>query len=577
MPPNSGNETGFTVERSTDGSDWQLVTTVAANATNYTDADATWNTRYYRVEATSPAGPSSYAFATSQVGPGQVGFWQFGESAGSTAAVDSSGFGNTAALQVGATLTPSGHNGNGLTLDGRTGYVAVPDAPSLNPTSQMTLAAWVNALDWIDARHIIEKGSDGADDQYRLTEEGGKLTFAIAGVGSVSSGLPSTGAWHHIAATYDGSQLRLYVDAQFVAATNATGAIPATSGDLAIGGHPGDSSELSHFRGMIDDVDVENVALTAEEVTTLADTSPPAIPSNWSEADVGSPDLTGSASYAAGTWTVAGGGADIAGNADQFHFVYQDLVGDGSIVASLGDMSNDDAKAGVMFRDGTSAGAAFAAVVMDGVNGVAFEWRDAGGSTQTVDVADVRCPVWVKLARAGNDFSALYSFDGTSWTQIDTTRTLTMATTANVGLVVSGRNAAPLASATFADTAIVAAHVTPGAPINVVATAAGPHSVDLSWSNSSTGQTGIQVFASTDGSTYTQIGTAAGDATSFTATDLLSSQTYHFRLRAAAGPLVSADSAVATVTTPFAPNVPSGLIATFVSGSEIDLGPVSKQ
>src|SRR6185503_20753211 len=43
-----------------------------------------------------------------------------------------------------------------------------------------------------------------------------------------------------------------------------------------------------------------------------------ALPAGWSDADIGSPGLAGSASEASGDWTVTGGGADIWNAADQF-------------------------------------------------------------------------------------------------------------------------------------------------------------------------------------------------------------------------------------------------------------------
>jgi gliding motility-associated-like protein len=58
---NSTNETGFEIERSTDGINFTLVTTVAANSTSYTDINLTQSTQYYyRVRAAGSAGKSAY-------------------------------------------------------------------------------------------------------------------------------------------------------------------------------------------------------------------------------------------------------------------------------------------------------------------------------------------------------------------------------------------------------------------------------------------------------------------------------------------------------------------------------------
>src|SRR4029077_5861855 len=54
----------------------------------------------------------------------------------------------------------------------------------------------------------------------------------------------------------------------------------------------------------------------------------PTLPSIWSDGDIGSTGLAGSAGYANGVFTVTGAGAQIYGTADAFHFVYQPLSGD---------------------------------------------------------------------------------------------------------------------------------------------------------------------------------------------------------------------------------------------------------
>ena len=47
------------------------------------------------------------------------------------------------------------------------------------------------------------------------------------------------------------------------------------------------------------------------------------LPINWTDADIGSPGLAGSAGDTNGNWTVFGGGTDIYGTSDQFNYAYQ--------------------------------------------------------------------------------------------------------------------------------------------------------------------------------------------------------------------------------------------------------------
>src|SRR4029077_487832 len=81
------------------------------------------------------------------------------------------------------------------------------------------------------------------------------------------------------------------------------------------------------------------------------------LPSSWLDQDVGSTGLAGSASYANGVFTVKGAGAQIYGTADAFHFVYQPLSGDGTIIARLVSVQGGSGYVapGVMIRETLNA------------------------------------------------------------------------------------------------------------------------------------------------------------------------------------------------------------------------------
>ncbi|PYV39521.1 MAG: hypothetical protein DMG06_22945, partial [Acidobacteria bacterium] len=147
------------------------------------------------------------------------------------------------------------------------------------------------------------------------------------------------------------------------------------------------------------------------------------LPTPWAHQDVGSVGVTGTASYSSGTFTIKGSGADIWGSADEFHYVYQPLSGDGQIVARVATQQNTDAwaKAGVMIRETLGASSVHALVAITPGNGSAFQCRpNTGGiSTHTVG-STVTAPYWLKLVRSGNSFSAYQSSNGTSWALMGT-------------------------------------------------------------------------------------------------------------------------------------------------------------
>jgi hypothetical protein len=90
-------------------------------------------------------------------------------------------------------------------------------------------------------------------------------------------------------------------------------------------------------------------------------------------------------------------------------------------------------------------------------NGVTFQWRDTYGVVPNfVNVTGLQAPVWVQLVRAGDVFSAYYSTDAITWTQLGSTYTVVMNSTALVGLAVTAHNNGVLNTATFDNLSLVA-------------------------------------------------------------------------------------------------------------------------
>ena len=146
--------------------------------------------------------------------------------------------------------------------------IAIKDRPGLNPTKAITLAAWVNARDWDTNRRIMQKGDE--DNQYRLLAEGGKLLFDLAGVGRLEGPLPAAREWHHVAATYDGHAMRLYVDGKVVAEKDAGGTISVTGNALHIGTKNSKAIPDDYFLGDMDKIMVWETALPPEHIAALA-------------------------------------------------------------------------------------------------------------------------------------------------------------------------------------------------------------------------------------------------------------------------------------------------------------------
>ncbi len=169
----------------------------------------------------------------------------------------------------GATWT-IGRFGNALSFDGMNDWVTVPDAASLDLTSGMTLEAWVlpTALGAAWRTAIIKEGS--GELRLRAVREHGDEPSERArrhGRHRPRPPRPGGASARRVGAsrgTYDGTNLRLYVDGNLVGTQAATGSISVSTGVLRIGGNnvwPGE-----FFQGRIDEVRVYNRALTQGQI-----------------------------------------------------------------------------------------------------------------------------------------------------------------------------------------------------------------------------------------------------------------------------------------------------------------------
>jgi hypothetical protein len=197
---------------------------------------------------------------------GLVAAWGFNEGTGTTTG-DSSTNGNTGTLMNGPTWT-TGKNGGALQFDGATTLVRVNDSNSLHLSTASTFEAWiyptVALAGWrtiiqkeVDAYFFTASGGGGNLPTSGGTFNGTCCTFVIA-----PSVLP-VNSWTHVAATYDGAQLRFYVNGALVASTLVSGSYQVNTNPLWIGGN---AVYGEYFQGKLDDLRVYNRALTQAEI-----------------------------------------------------------------------------------------------------------------------------------------------------------------------------------------------------------------------------------------------------------------------------------------------------------------------
>ncbi len=208
-----------------------------------------------------------------------------------------------------------------------------------------------------------------------------------------------------------------------------------------------------------------NVAVNASSGTGSA----PA----WSSGDVGSPSIAGLSTVSGGTFSVTGAGRDIWGNADQFQYIYQQMTGDVEVIARLAGLqaTNVWTKAGVMIRESLAPGSRHAFMAGTGSSGWAFQRRIAtDGVSDHTSGPSGSAPGWVRLVREGSLFSAYHSTNGSTWTLVGSD-TISVASTAYVGLAVTSHNTGSAAVATFTNVTVRAVSAGNNQPPSVTLTA----------------------------------------------------------------------------------------------------------
>ncbi|MFG6200459.1 LamG-like jellyroll fold domain-containing protein [Nonomuraea sp. JJY05] len=250
--------------------------------------------------------------------PGLVAAYGMNEGSGSSV-TDASGRNNTGTAT--SATWGNGKYGKALSFNGSSSMVTVADAASLRLTTGMTLSAWVNpatvaSTPW---KSVMTK---------ELSNDGASYALYAANGGGVPSGWVQTGpetpstadgtsplpvnSWSHLALTYDGTTLRLFVNGQQVDQTTMSGSLYDDGSPLRIGGNV---VWNEYFSGLIDEVRIYNRAQTTTEIQTdmttpIGGTSPP---DTQAPTAPGSLAATGGAGSAQLAWTASTDNAGVAG------------------------------------------------------------------------------------------------------------------------------------------------------------------------------------------------------------------------------------------------------------------------
>ncbi|UCC23193.1 MAG: LamG domain-containing protein [Planctomycetota bacterium] len=291
---------------------------------------------------------SDYAFSVT-LSP--VGHWKMDDDGPNTAVLDSSGYGNHGTAQQNTSvLHTEGRIDGALTFDGISDYVDCGADVSLALTS-WSMSAWIyRSTDSGSYERIISKSNRTGYDYWFQIQPTGVMQAGFVDTGGTPRKVTTTEAisldkWYHVATTWDGSYIRIYIYGELIATSEDFSSYTARTSDFPFNiGRLGAAGSWHYgFNGIIDNVVIFERALDSGEICDLYEEGryvgdfvyPDGVDfldyaffaGQWSETDYGDVngvELTGDGrvnwedfGLFAGWWMVSGcgdcGGADLTG------------------------------------------------------------------------------------------------------------------------------------------------------------------------------------------------------------------------------------------------------------------------
>lgn len=266
---------------------------------------------------------------TSSLNQGLIGYWQFERDNVSDLIRDRSGEGNNGRL-INSSLADLGRYGRGLDVTGSaSSYASIdiqPGAALNSLTDQLTVTAWIypdRCADFFSVVTSRQLGGEVHPDQFYLgfgpdielaSPRCGEISFKwhlstdgedcqtnafLCDINTIPSGQSGTNfnRWIHMAGTYDGSLMRLYVDGAEIGQRALTGTInldPSRPLTVGVEENGGGHVPENPFDGRIDEIRIYNRALSAGEIAEIVSLEPPVpiAPGTVTDCPLIEPDLS---------------------------------------------------------------------------------------------------------------------------------------------------------------------------------------------------------------------------------------------------------------------------------------------
>ena len=203
---------------------------------------------------------------------GLVAYYRMNEGSGSStasASTNTTGLSGTLVNSPAWVNSPVQFQTNVLNFDGTNDFISIASNATLNITNAITLEAWVYATKNTGIQNVACKSSSSPNTGYIFprTDNGWASAIFYLYIGgswrTLAATYPSLNNWHHLAATYDGTTMRLYINGSLANSMAQTGTIATNSNPLTLGNQPGTSE---YFGGSVDEVRIWNVARTQAQI-----------------------------------------------------------------------------------------------------------------------------------------------------------------------------------------------------------------------------------------------------------------------------------------------------------------------
>ena len=198
-----------------------------------------------------------------------VAIWLFDELADDVVK-DVSGNGHDGQI-IGKVEQVEGKFGTALEFPGTAGdYLEIPDHEDLQITDAITLVSWVN-VDTAGCNIVGKDDNVSRNYNIHITTDAaspGCVKAYLSGTTATATTVVTDSEWHHVAATWDGSEIKVYTDGVEEASVAFAGPISTSDVPVEIG-RRGGSGGTKVFTGAIDEVAIFNQALTGDDISKI--------------------------------------------------------------------------------------------------------------------------------------------------------------------------------------------------------------------------------------------------------------------------------------------------------------------